>query len=370
MARVKLYEQSAKRIVYNKLSIPYSGVSVTDNIPKLAKGKYVVKVDSGIKKRFKNNLIYINIDSSKIKSVILKMKELGHNHFIIEKFIPHQEEIYLSLIRKRKGIVLQFSLLGGVDIENQGDSIKTYLVNDNYKKIASETKLNQGFLKSLVEIFNAEYFSFLEINPLTFKNNQPVFLDLAVEVDSAGQFFSTWTEEDLVKPNLTKEEIIVQELNRISPASLSLSVINPDGEIFLLLSGGGACLVLADEVYNLGSADRLANYGEYSGNPTEEETYLYTKQILSLAKKSKAKKKILIIAGGIANFTDIAKTFKGIIKALDEDSNVLDKVYVRRGGPNQEEGLKTMKEFLDKNKLNGGVYGRELSLNSIIELAL
>jgi ATP citrate (pro-S)-lyase len=47
---------------------------------------------------------------------------------------------------------------------------------------------------------------------------------------------------------------------------------------------------------------------------------------------------VLIIGGGIANFTDVAATFHGIIDALKEFRDVLVKhrvsIWVRRGGPN------------------------------------
>jgi hypothetical protein len=46
--------------------------------------------------------------------------------------------------------------------------------------------------------------------------------------------------------------------------------------------------------------------------------------------------KVLIIGGGIANFTNVAATFKGIIKALKEFKQPLIdhkvKIFVRRGG--------------------------------------
>jgi ATP citrate (pro-S)-lyase len=57
--------------------------------------------------------------------------------------------------------------------------------------------------------------------------------------------------------------------------------------------------------------------------------------------------KILIIGGGIANFTNVAATFKGIIRALQEYKTPLInhqvRIYVRRGGPNYQEGLKAMR---------------------------
>lgn len=37
-----------------------------------------------------------------------------------------------------------------------------------------------------------------------------------------------------------------------------------------------------DTICDLGSASELANYGEYSGAPSEQQTYDYAKTILSL----------------------------------------------------------------------------------------
>ena len=59
--------------------------------------------------------------------------------------------------------------------------------------------------------------------------------------------------------------------------------------------------------------------------------------------------KILIIGGGIANFTNVATTFKGIVRALQEYQLKLAEgkvvVYVRRAGPNYQEGLRIMREL-------------------------
>lgn len=55
----------------------------------------------------------------------------------------------------------------------------------------------------------------------------------------------------------------------------------------------------------------MANYGEYSGAPSEQQTYEYAKTILNLMTKEKNPEgKILLIGGGIANFTNVAATFK------------------------------------------------------------
>jgi succinyl-CoA synthetase beta subunit len=70
-------------------------------------------------------------------------------------------------------------------------------------------------------------------------------------------------------------------------------------------------LICSDTICDMGFASELANYGEYSGAPSEQQTYEYAKTVLSLIVKEKHPDgKILIIGGGIANFTNVAATFK------------------------------------------------------------
>ena len=76
--------------------------------------------------------------------------------------------------------------------------------------------------------------------------------------------------------------------------------------IFLTFS-----LLSSDTICDLGGAKELANYGEYSGAPSEQQTYEYAKTILSLmTAEIHPDGKILIVGGGIANFTNVAATFK------------------------------------------------------------
>jgi len=84
--------------------------------------------------------------------------------------------------------------------------------------------------------------------------------------------------------------------------------------------------------------------------------------------------KVLLIGGAIANFTDVASTFKGVITALREyreqlrENNV--RIYVRRGGPNYEEGLRMMRELGSELGIPIEVYGPETHMTRIVPLAL
>jgi ATP-citrate lyase beta-subunit len=136
-------------------------------------------------------------------------------------------------------------------------------------------------------------------------------------------------------------------------------------------------VIYADTVSDLGWGAELANYGEYSGNPSTDEMYVYAKTLLDLMTKNKdpqGRRKYLLIGGGIANFTDIAKTFTGIVQALKEYKERLQEtgveIYVRRGGPNYKEGLRIMKELGEELGVPIHVYGPETHMTKIVRMAL
>lgn len=54
-----------------------------------------------------------------------------------------------------------------------------------------------------------------------------------------------------------------------------------------MVAGGGASVIYSDVICDLGGAEELANYGEYSGAPSEQQTYEYAKTILSLMTQEK-----------------------------------------------------------------------------------
>lgn len=66
----------------------------------------------------------------------------------------------------------------------------------------------------------------------------------------------------------------------------------------------GALLLPTDTVGDLGYAQELGNYGEYSGAPNTVETYQYAKTVLEcVTANPDGRGRALLIGGGIANFT-------------------------------------------------------------------
>ncbi len=371
MARVKLSEHCAKSLLVDD----YSGVSLRldsldDNITQLdEQTSYIIKVDQGIKKRGKQGLIRLNVSKSEATVAVQELAKTGFSRFIAEPMVAHDdnEERYISFERTRDGIVIMYSDHGGVEIEENPDSVEQHT--------PESVPLPSAFVQHVIEIMNSEHLSFVEINPLIVRGDDCLLLDAAVLADSAGEYLASWSDDDVVEAHTpTSSERSIAELNDNTPAALSFRVLNPDGALWLLLSGGGASITIADEASNHGKAELVGNYGEYSGGPTTEETYLYTTEVLKQALASSAAKKALIIAGGVANFTDVRKTFSGITRALDEQLSALQqagfKVYVRRGGPNETEGLALMETYLRDNNLYGSVHGSDVVLTDVVTEAL
>lgn len=379
MSRVKLSEYKAKRLI---LGDAYQGKQLrTGSDMPIPDGRWVAKVDQGVKKRFKQGLVAVDKPVSELLASIKEWEGKGFSQFILEPLLEHEqnEEQYFSLERLRDGIRMLHTKEGGVDIEAHPEKVQTYIARsgEDVTAIASQSGLPEKFLQMMFDAFDANHFAFIEINPLIIRGEDAYLLDAALLVDSAGEFFvrGAWSEDDVIKAKAKHPaEGRVEELAATTPASLKLSVINPQGSLFFLLSGGGGSIVIADEAQLQGVGEQIGNYGEYSGGPTQEETYLYAKQIIELMLASGAKKKALVIAGGVANFTDVKKTFRGIIDALQEYADQLRaqhvKIFVRRGGPNEAAGLTLMEDFLKKEELLGSVRGSDAIITSAIDEAI
>ena len=375
MARVKISEFQAKEILHQELGLKWVALQVTPEVTEqtitdfFKEALLVVKVDQGIKKRGKLGLMQAKVTGKAAKKFIKEKAVLGYSRFIIEPFQTYspKQEKYICLERTREGIKVLFNDKGGMEIEANWQDTRE---NINDSRI-------QEFVSQLKVIFDKYYFSYLEINPLVVLENNFLILDCAAEIDDLALNLPVLAKlglEPVEFRKLSDSEKEVSILDKNTPASLKYRLINKNGSVWMMLSGGGASLVLADEVADLGYGKSLANYGEYSGNPTTSDTYLYTKVILKDLLASRAKNKVLIVAGAVANFTDVAKTFRGIIQALEEFKLDLKKqkvkVYVRRGGPNERIGLELMTKFLQQNKLYGAVYGKDKSLTTVVREAI
>ncbi|KAG5456813.1 MAG: ATP citrate-lyase, partial [Olpidium bornovanus] len=359
--------------------------------------------------------------------------------FIVEPFVPHgaDTEHYVCIHSERNEDTILFTHEGGIDVgdvDAKADRITVPVTGP----FPSDEKLRAGllrsisdvrkqraladFIKRLYNVYVDLHFTYLEINPLVVlepvsQDDLPrvVYLDLAAKLDQTAEFESgpKWAIArclsaafqasnsvdartaasgagapmvDVGPPmefpppfgrDLTKEEAYIASLDAKTGASLKLTVLNKNGRIWTMVAGGGASVVYSDAIAALGYAHELANYGEYSGAPSETQTYEYAKTILDLMTRSPTPHpdgKVLLIGGGIANFTNVAATFKGIVRALKQYQRPLQahnvQVYVRRGGPNYQEGLSLMRQLGESMGVPIHVFGPETHVTAIVPLAL
>jgi len=378
--------------------------------------KLVVKPDQLIKRRGKNKLVLVDATYDQARQWIAEKSKkpitiyskfyangkpadkgtIGQlTHFIIEPMVPHKDsnESYLAITSTKGGDTIMFLHEGGVnvgDVDTKAARLEVPIGKfpksaEIEQKLLEEVsadrkKLIAGFIEALFKFYADLNFTYLEINPFIVTEDSVIPLDLAAKLDSTAEFESgaKWGNIKFPPPfgrTLTKEEAYIEDLDSKTGASLKLTVLNPEGRVWTMVAGGGASIIYADTITDLGNMPELANYGEYSGDPSEEFTYLYAKTILDLmTRKVNPKGKFLLIGGGIANFTDVASTFKGIIKALKEYQQKLQenkvKIYVRRGGPNYQEGLSQMRALGKKLGVPIEVYGPETHMTKIASMAL
>jgi ATP-citrate lyase beta-subunit len=369
--------------------------------PWLKTKKLAAKPDQLFGKRGKHGLVLLDATWDEVRRFL--KENMGSEvvvggvtgkltHFLVEPFILHREELYVAISSDYDGDNIYFSLEGGICVEEKWDKVLRIHVDvledidtANLRSklpIALGDKLPavEAFIKALYRFYVDLGFAYLEINPFTFYNGSVAPLDLVAKLDDAEEYWQRkkWNDLEFPEPfgrTLCEEELFIKELDSKTGASLKLTILNPEGRVWTMVAGGGASVIYADTICDLGHAEEMANYGEYSGDPNTEETYLYTKTLLDLMTREKDPRgKVLMIGGAIANFTDVANTFKGIVMALKEYQDLLRKtgvkIYVRRGGPNYEVGLKLMRELGEKLGVPIEVYGPETHMTRIVPLAL
>lgn len=421
MARKKIREFSAKTLLRrHHKSLPSNFISfqataetdwakLKQENPWLSTAKLVVKPDMLFGQRGKHDLVGLNLsidDAEKfVKERLGRVITVGEakpvtgpvTHFIIERFVPHQAEFYVSFQSEREGTNVFLSAKGGVDIEENWDKVHKIEVPVGAPLSLSDAIMAEfpddcraavkTFLLESYQVFEDLDFTMMEFNPFCAATDDAgkltvIPLDMRGELDDQAAFKNQRKWGDLEFPRVfghvpNAEEEFVASLDAQTGASLKLTILNPAGRVWLLVAGGGASVIFTDTVCDLGHGEILGNYGEYSGNPTDDHTFHYASTVLKAATRldetNPHKGRCLLIGGGIANFTDVKATFRGICKALLSFREQLMacemKIYVRRGGPNYEAALKMLKDIEAGIGVPVEVYGPETHMTKIVHLA-
>lgn len=267
----------------------------------------------------------------------------------------------MQVLSRWKGDWILFYHEGGIDVGDVDAKAEKMLIPVDLSQYPSNEEIAKGLLSKvpkgvhnvLVDFISRLYavyvdcqFTYLEINPLVVIPNpagdgaEVHFLDLAAKLDQTAEFecgvkwaiarapaalgiptlpgksdgkvtIDAGPPMEFPAPfgrELSKEEAYIAEMDAKTGASLKLTILNPKGRIWTLVAGGGASVVYADAIASAGFASELANYGEYSGAPTETQTFHYARTVFDLMLRAPMHPdgKVLFIGGGIANFTNVS----------------------------------------------------------------
>ena len=355
----------------------------------LKNSKLVVKAHEALGSRYKLGLVKVGLDLKGAQAAAQEMlgRQVGSitiTQVIVSEMIPHQDEYYVAVKSTREGAEVLVASCGGIEVEANWGRVKRLPVEvgdtpsgEALEALAKEAQFSgpminkvAGFAGKLFACFDNEDAQYLEVNPVVVRESdgELVALDAVTLLDADAKFrHSDWTFPFAAEFGraYTKEELDVMAVDSKIKGSVKFIEI-PGGDTAMLPAGGGASVYYSDAVVARGG--KLANYAEYSGDPADWAVEVLTDKVCSLPGI-----RSIIVGGAIANFTDVKKTFGGIIagfrKAKEEGKLNGVKIWVRRGGPREKEGLDAMRALRDEG-FDIHVYDRHTPLTDIVDKAI
>jgi len=374
----------------------YAVVTSVDELKKLGDAnewlktsKLVVKAHEALGSRFKLGLVKVDLDLKGAQAAAKEMlgRQVGSitvSQVIVSEMVPHKEEYYAAVKSTRDGAEVLVANCGGIEVESNWDRVKKLglEVGDTPSQGALEKLTKEAgfsgetakkmatFAGKLFTCFDSEDAQYLEVNPVVARqgDGELIALDAVTLLDGDAKFrHSDWNFPFAAEFGraYTKHELDVMAVDSKIKGSVKFIEI-PGGDTAMLPAGGGASVYYSDAVVARGG--KLANYAEYSGDPPDWAVEVLTEKVCSLSGI-----KNVIVGGAIANFTDVKKTFGGIIagfrKAQADGKLKGVKIWVRRGGPREKEGLEAMKALREEG-FDIHVYDRHTPLTDIVDMAL
>ena len=234
----------------------------------------------------------------------LQLRNIAVKQISIEPKLSIAREIYVGATwdtTARLPLVL-LNLAGGIDVEAangrqmqrsrfdpfQGLSARQGHELASAAGLTGKTRIAVGeILAKLAEVFLAIDAVTVEINPLVeSKDGQLIGVDAHIEIDDDARYRQLGRLEQLGplpaigsgRPT-TELEREAQRIDAMDHRGVAGRVVEFDGDLALLIGGGGASLTVFDAIRRHGG--RPANYCEVGGNPTTEKVAALTALLLS-----------------------------------------------------------------------------------------
>ena len=306
---------------------------------------------------------------SKLRQILFStVRGFRVNKVLVEEKLDVAQEFYLGITYDTvaKEPIAIFSAEGGIDIEELAQkepekvqkslfSVKTGLPEFKAREMISLAGVTGKTLLGLSNIFSILATIFLEndatiteINPLAqTKDGRRVALDCHLEIDDDALYRNPGIAEKEKYPDRIEGgrstsdfEKKAAEIDSLDQKGVAGRLIEFDGNLGLIIGGGGASLTAFDAVQRHGG--RPANYCEIGGNPSVLKTKELTKLILSRP----GVEKIAVIMNVVSN-TRVDLMARGVIKGiLEAGKNPSETLAVFRiPGAWEEEGFKILSKY-------------------------
>jgi succinyl-CoA synthetase beta subunit/citryl-CoA synthetase large subunit len=372
---VRLLEFEAKSILRGYgIPIPDGVVIDGDETPAAPfSGPVLLKAQIPIGGRGKAGGIVIVEKDEELKSraaalFATRIRGYRPKKLLIEEKLDLKREFFMAITYDTvaKEPIVIFSSEGGVDIEELAQrepekickahfSFRDGLPDYKAREIVAETGVSGkvllgigSVLSKLAQVFVQTDATIAEINPLSLTaSGQLIALDCHLDIDDDALFRHPeiaviGKDESRIEAAKSQTEFERQAalIDSVDHRGVAGRVIEFDGNLGLIIGGGGASLTAFDAVRAHGG--RPANYCEIGGNPSVKKVKELTKHILSKLDVEK----VAVIMNVVSN-TRVDLVARGIVKGiLETGRDPAETVAVFRvPGAWEEEGFKILRKY-------------------------
>jgi len=368
---MRLFEHETKK-VFKLSGIPVPENEVIDSPEKITiEGPTVLKVQipSGGRKKAGGILFASDKKESveKAKELLgIEIKGFKVNKLLVEKQINIESEYFMAVTydTARQRPVVIFSIEGGIDIEELAvkypekivrqdiDTAKGVYEHQMRQVVArggadSKSVLKAGaILFRLVQICLNNDATLAEINPLVkTADGQFIAVDGHMEIDDDALYRQKkliellGNREESKKKKQTDFEKRAAEIDELDHRGVAGRMIEFEGNLGLLIGGGGASLTSFDAIRKHGG--KPANYCEIGGNPSVFKVQELVKLILSRPGIDS----IAVIMNVVSN-TRVDLVARGVIKGVIESGKKPSETITvfRIPGAWEDEGFRILKK--------------------------
>lgn len=325
---------------------------------------------------------------SKIEHLLsAKIRDCVVKRVLVEQKLGIRQEYFMAVTYDTiaKEPVALFTLQGGMEVEDVAVahpekvfksyfSARSSLFPYRAREILTECGISGrllvglgGILAKLADIFLCYDATIAEINPLAHTGDgKLVALDCHIEVDDDALFrqpdIAQMAKDESRYETMRRKswfEKKAAEINNLDHRGVAGRMIEFDGNLGLIIGGGGASLAAFDAVKSHGGSP--ANYCEIGGNPSVRKVKELTKLILS----KPGVEKIGVIMNVVSN-TRVDMVARGIIKGILEMNREPAKTVAvfRIPGAWEGEGCKIL------SKYGISYQGRTISIDEAAKIAV